>query len=121
MKSGNINFLETYGLLQACNGIALFFTILVFPSSLQWMDEINNRSSVGYIHLPLSRKPLYYSTRSAKESAQTGEIKNNTSLRPTVCFTVAIIYLYQNARQSKQIRRHGPCQTVAYSQLFCVG
>jgi len=34
MKSGNLNFLEPSGPLQACNGTALPFTLIILPSGL---------------------------------------------------------------------------------------
>ena len=33
MKSGNLNFLETYGPLQACNGIASPFKVYIYTFS----------------------------------------------------------------------------------------
>ena len=35
MKSGNLNFLEPSGPLQACNGTALPFTVTVISSTLK--------------------------------------------------------------------------------------
>jgi len=50
MKSGNLNFLEPSGPLQACNGTALPFTLT------GWRQQIPPKSLAGlpdYIALPL--------------------------------------------------------------------
>jgi hypothetical protein len=48
MKSGNLNFLEPFGPIQACNGTALPFTYVQ-------MQQIKKMLTTGYTELPVLR------------------------------------------------------------------
>ena len=41
LKSGNLNFLETFGLVEVCNGIALHFTEEIRRQLGCWIDYLN--------------------------------------------------------------------------------
>ena len=46
MKSGNLNFLEPSGPLQACNGTALPLRLFVFFQELTFLDNVKCHSSI---------------------------------------------------------------------------
>ena len=74
MKSGNLNFLEPSGSLQACNGTALPFTLSVelqqlrredrcsHPSSVENNNSRNNASALSHMVLIASQRQIFFAS-----------------------------------------------------------